>query len=48
MPKDKKDKKENIYYDDTDIELVDTRPSYAKKRVIIPAIMAEIFLVSGR
>ena len=47
MPKDKKDKKENIYYDDTDIELVDTRPSYAKKRVIIPAIMAVMFLAAG-
>lgn len=46
MPKNK-EKKENIYYDDTDIDLTDTRPSYVKKRVIVPCVMAVLFLAMG-
>ena len=44
MPKNK-EKKENIYYDDTDIDLTDTRPSYVKKRVIVPCVMAGYFIL---
>ena len=38
---------ENLNADDLDTELEDSRPSYKKKRVIVPAITALLFFIAG-